>query len=318
MIKKLKWRRLPKNKKRVLLKNLKLMKVRHIYVCADYLFMVSYQVLPQPTSTIHRLLRPKIALGREIKLDWLTRITDLHLETSKIGTGVFGSCYARVLDGDYVSVKTYKSGEKEELFHEADILSRLHHPNVSWLVGLASESKPCCLISKLYLFCLKPASLHLAINDKSWPAHLNQKFFTKLCVDAGLGIQYLHTSGVIHNDIKADNIVLHGHRQCAKAVVIDFGKAQVMTKIRYRKGLSGKPLDVFLERHSHIAPEVARGTRSPGIESDVFSFGKLLMSAGKKMKCSQIIAEGKSCSNHQWEFRMGLSAAIENLCSISN
>ena len=117
-------------------------------------------------------------------------------------------------------------------------------------------------------------------------------------------------------NFKADNIVIHGDKMFAKSIIIDFGKAQYLSKVKKRKGLSGEQLEKFLKRHSHIAPEVAKGIRTEGVESDVFSFGVMISSAGKVMKCASLAAKGGSCANPQWEVRPGISAMVEDLCCL--
>ncbi|GMF57656.1 unnamed protein product [Phytophthora fragariaefolia] len=92
--------------------------------------------------------------------------------------------------------------------HEADIWFRLSHPHVVRLFGA-------CHIGRPFFVCAYAAHGTLDSYLRKHPDEL----WTKLR-EAALGVQYLHARGVVHGDLKGNNIVVGSDM---KAKVTDFG-----------------------------------------------------------------------------------------------
>ena len=87
------------------------------------------------------------------------------------------------------------------------------------------------------------------------------------------GMNYLHSIGVVHNDLKASNVLLHpsGETNCRwSAKIGDFGIAR-----RIPPGHARVPLDIMNGTVSHMAPELLND-RFMSRATDVYSFGVLL------------------------------------------
>ncbi|KUN08329.1 protein kinase [Streptomyces yokosukanensis] len=82
-------------------------------------------------------------------------------------------------------------------------------------------------------------------------------------------LQAAHAAGVLHRDVKPDNVLLGRHD---RVVLTDFGIAQIEgdTRLTDTGGFLGSP--------EYIAPERVLGQR-PGPESDLWSLGVLLYTA---------------------------------------
>ncbi len=78
------------------------------------------------------------------------------------------------------------------------------------------------------------------------------------------GVDYLHHRGVIHNDLKPDNIIV---TRTGAARIIDFGLSASSDSI-YRGCLGGTD--------GYTAPEILRRGESAGPASDIYSVGKLI------------------------------------------
>ena len=85
----------------------------------------------------------------------------------------------------------------------------------------------------------------------------------------GSALAYAHAAGVVHRDIKPDNVVLVGDR----AVVTDFGVARAISQAR-GETLTGP--GIALGTPHYMSPEQARGVRRIDGRSDIYSLGCLL------------------------------------------
>ena len=87
------------------------------------------------------------------------------------------------------------------------------------------------------------------------------------------GMKYLHSIGVVHNDLKASNVLLHpsSETNCRwSAKIGDFGIAR-----RIPPGAARVPLDIMNGTVSHMAPELLND-KFMSRATDVYSFGVLL------------------------------------------
>ena len=90
----------------------------------------------------------------------------------------------------------------------------------------------------------------------------------KLLLDAAKGIHYLHENGILHRDIKPDNILVISLEDNVKtnAKLTDFGSARnvnlIMTNMTFTKGI-GTP--------TYMAPEILNRKKYKK-PADIFSF----------------------------------------------
>ena len=99
---------------------------------------------------------------------------------------------------------------------------------------------------------------------------INEKIRIKILIDSAKGISYLHNNGILHRDIKPDNILLfdieHYTNEIINGKLTDFGSSRntniLMTNITFSKGI-GTPI--------YMSPEVLKQEhyKSP---SDIYSF----------------------------------------------
>ncbi|KAH7927376.1 hypothetical protein BV22DRAFT_1031859 [Leucogyrophana mollusca] len=146
-----------------------------------------------------------------------------------IGAGAFGSVYLAVnLDsGSLMAVKEIKFQELSglpslysQIKDELNVMEMLHHPNVVEYYGIEVHR------DKVYIFeeycqggSLASLLEHGRIEDESIV-----QLYTMQMLE---GLQYLHSKGVVHRDIKPDNILLD-HRGVIKYV--DFGASKILAK----------------------------------------------------------------------------------------
>lgn len=96
------------------------------------------------------------------------------------------------------------------------------------------------------------------------------------------GIDYLHHRGILHNDIKPDNIIINS---LGKARIIDFGLSSSYDSI-YSGVIGGS--------EGYTAPEILNGSGHAGAASDIYSLGLIIRELFPKKykkisaKCTQI------------------------------
>ena len=147
----------------------------------------------------------------------------------------------------------------ERLRREAKVLAKLNHPNVVKIYDVVDQEDGFALVMEY----VGGRSLRHYLKEN----HLSQRQQLALLVQILDGLAAAHSEGIIHRDLKLDNILIDAH---GRAKIGDFGIA---------KRQSGDTVE--LTKHNNISgslaamsPEQIRGDKlTPA--SDLFSFGIL-------------------------------------------
>ena len=136
--------------------------------------------------------------GSEITLpSWTITKWEVDRE-EKIGIGFFSDVYKGTWRGTVVAIKVLAPTTPIKLFvHEVGIWKNLSHPNVLELFGASSTSAeaPWFLVSPY----MKHGSLVKYLKNLNSPSSVN---ILKIIYEVGLGMSYLHESGVLHGDLR--------------------------------------------------------------------------------------------------------------------
>ncbi|CAL4902227.1 unnamed protein product [Urochloa decumbens] len=191
-----------------------------------------------------------------------------------IGHRFASGAYSRLFHGIYkeqpVAVKFIRQpddGEDEELSArlekhftaEVTILARLQHRNVIKLVGACNCPPVFCVITEfLSGGCLR------AFLRKLERKTLPMEKVISIALDIARGLEYIHLQGIVHRDVKPENILFDGEF-CAK--VVDFGVACEEAYCNLSEDDPGT--------YRWMAPEMYKH-KPYGRKVDVYSFGILL------------------------------------------
>src|SRR3989475_195253 len=144
----------------------------------------------------------------------------------------------------------------ERFQREARTSAKLEHPSIIPIYRVGKNGRVIYFVMKFLRG--KPLSSVLAGRGALPPAEIR-----KILVDVGRALAYAHRSGIVHRDVKPDNIMFDEHGQ---AVVTDFGIAKAATGGK----LTGTGMAIGTPHY--MSPEQARAQALDG-RSDIYSLG---------------------------------------------
>lgn len=202
---------------------------------------------------------------------------------SRLGSGGMGEVY-RALDtrlGREVALKVlppHLSADPERrrrLEREAQMVSRLNHPRICQIYDVGHDNG----VDYLVMEYLRGETLAIRLERGALPL---RELFT-LALEVATALRAAHDAGLVHRDLKPDNIMLTG----SGAKLLDFGIARpvdghVLDEVHDATGtVTPAPGESFtltgtvLGSLPYISPEQIQG-READARSDVFAFGAIL------------------------------------------
>jgi tetratricopeptide (TPR) repeat protein len=145
--------------------------------------------------------------------------------------------------------------ERARFVSEAKTVAALHHPNIVDIYAVVEESDDLHLVFEF----VEGRTLHEMASSQGRFAPADA---VKVVRGAAAALDYAHSRGVIHRDMKPSNLMLDGH---GRVKVMDFGIAraakEVMTRVPMTNTIVGTP--------PYMAPEQEQGQVRK--ESDVYA-----------------------------------------------
>ncbi len=193
--------------------------------------------------------------------------------TACIGIGGSGAVYKadQIALGRTVAVKILNEDLSADarmikrFRDEAMSASRLNHPNCVSIIDYGQSSDGLLYLAMEYV--KGPTLTQLLVNEN--PLAVDRVI--DICVQSLAGIEEAHLAGVVHADLKADNIILDQRRAGVDTVkIVDFGIARLVTGVAKDpedRAISGTP--------EYMAPEVISGA-PPSFASDIYAVGIIL------------------------------------------
>lgn len=205
-----------------------------------------------------------------------------YLVENFVGEGAMGRVYRarhtrmskrfaiKIMFGDLAADSTMRA----RFATEAEAASRLEHPNV---VSVVDFGETVGGLVYMVMEFVEGARLSTLIDE----GPMNEARVRSLVRQISLGLQHAHDKGLVHRDLKADNVVVVNQEGVETPKIIDFGIAMLADAASGPGRLTA--VGVVIGTPAYMSPEQACGEKIDH-RSDLFSLGLLTyeMLAGKK------------------------------------
>uniref|UniRef100_A0A8C6IUG9 Myosin light chain kinase, smooth muscle n=1 Tax=Melopsittacus undulatus TaxID=13146 RepID=A0A8C6IUG9_MELUD len=207
--------------------------------------------------------------GKETEVEYRTvtinteqKVSDIYNIEERLGSGKFGQVFrlvekktGKVWAGKFF--KAYSAKEKENIREEISIMNCLHHPKLVQCVDAFEEKANIVMVLEM----VSGGELFERIIDEDF--ELTERECIKYMKQISEGVQYIHKQGIVHLDLKPENIMCV-NKTGTSIKLIDFGLARRLENAGSLKVLFGTP--------EFVAPEVIN-YEPIGYETDMWSIG---------------------------------------------
>ena len=231
---------------------------------------------------------------------------DVDEEDDLIGNGAFGKVFLRQYQGEAVAVKVPyisdgvrdEDDEKRLVRIKADharttMEAQVHlafadHPSFPKTIGIVDfEGAPSLVLE--FLGDKKTGTTYsLSQAIKFQIPDLSKSNWFDIIMDIINGMKVMHEKGLLHNDLKSNNILLQwdSDDQRWHAFIIDMGKVSTqIIPLRHNKvpkeEIQGYKDGILFQ---HLAPEYILDLQPMTVQTDIYSLGKLLGRIEKVVK----------------------------------
>ncbi|GMP47184.1 hypothetical protein ACSBR2_001495 [Camellia fascicularis] len=174
------------------------------------------------------LMDPRVPTqGLENFDEWTIDLRKLHMGPA-FAQGAFGKLYKGTYNGEDVAIKLLERPEndleraqlmEQQFQQEVMMLATLKHPNIVRFIGGCRKPMVWCIVTEY----AKGGSVRQFLakrQNRSVPL----KLAVKQALDVARGMEYVHGLGLIHRDLKSDNLLISADKSIK---IADFGVARI-------------------------------------------------------------------------------------------
>lgn len=221
-----------------------------------------------PSDIVSKYIRPGITVANRYQIEKL------------VGSGAYGAIYSAIdtVSMERVAVKAvppiHDGGKKTAIGRfqrEMKVISNLRHPNIITLYDYGETEE---LIVFMVLEFIDGQTLSDVVDNKPMPYDDAVSVTRQIAA----GLSEAHAKGVIHRDLKPQNVMLVRGRDGYEVKVLDFGMAKVLSRLGDESIVALTREGIAVGTPRYIAPEQARG-KQVGPYSDLYALGLLMYEA---------------------------------------
>ncbi|RME75520.1 MAG: serine/threonine protein kinase, partial [Planctomycetota bacterium] len=216
----------------------------------------SSTILMDYSSLTKTSSKPLLSLSERYKIE---------KELGRGGMGVVYLAYDQQLRRKVALKKIHLQNEnreeaKERFLREAQLAATLSHPHIVQVYDIGEiDNQLYCVMEYI-----EGSSAAEWIQEKG---PMDEKRALEILIQIGEAVAYAHDKGIIHRDIKGENILID---KSGKAYLADFGLAKRM------EGPSFTQTGAIMGTPAFMAPEQAFSSKDATFASDVYSLGGVL------------------------------------------
>lgn len=199
--------------------------------------------------------------------EWTIDLRKLNMG-EPFAQGAFGKLYRGTYNGEDVAIKILERPEndlgraqvmEQQFQQEVMMLATLKHANIVRFIGACRKPMLWCIVTEY----AKGGSVRQFLTKRQ-NRSVPLKLAVKQALDVARGMAYVHGLGLIHRDLKSDNLLIFGDRSIK---IADFGVARIEVQTEGMTPETGT--------YRWMAPEMIQH-RPYTQKVDVYSFGIVL------------------------------------------
>ena len=149
----------------------------------------------------------------------------------------------------------------KRFLRESEVISSLEHPNIVHRYAMGIQGNVPYIVMQ-YVEGIPITEYAKQMNKNNW------KLYAQLMYKLANALAYIHKNGIIHRDLKANNILVQAD---GEPVILDFGLAKIVNGKGFNLTHDGEILGSI-----NMSPEQAEGQNSKIDErSDIYSLGTI-------------------------------------------